>query len=70
VLVVAVFSAITALLAPFGFSLPSLLLQFAGLFGLALFFAFFFVLSQAISQVIYLLLDIEDNTRKPEPTRA
>ena len=66
VMVVAVLSAITALLAPFGYNLGALLLQFAALSGLALFFGFFFVLSQAISQVIYLLLDIEGNTRKPE----
>jgi hypothetical protein len=70
VLVVALFSVITNLVGPGRLDLVTLALNFAVLAGLALLFAFFFVLSQAISQVIYLLLDIEDNTRQPERANA
>jgi hypothetical protein len=44
--------------------------QFVVVFGVALFLAFFFVVLQALGQIILLLLDIEDNTRQPERAKA
>jgi hypothetical protein len=66
----AVFMLFSGLLAPFGANLIGLLLQFAAVFGVGLFLAFFFVVLQALGQIILLLLDIEDNTRKPERANA
>ena len=70
VLVVASISAAIGLAAPGRLDLLTLVVNFAIVAGLALFLGFFFVLSQAIGQVIYLLLDIEDNTRQREPGAA
>jgi hypothetical protein len=66
----AVFALFSGLLAPFGANVFVQLVQFVVVFGVALFLAFFFVILQALGQIILLLLDIEDNTRQPERAKA
>ena len=53
-----------------GFDTGTAMVQFIAQAVAALVCAFFFVLSQAVGQVIYVLLDIEENTRPTALKRA